>query len=113
MEAEKLDYVKLGKRVRQQRKLAELTQEQLAERAGISLPFLGHIERGTRKASLDTLVRLANALEVSADLLLQDSLAANRSEESAFSPAVSRILHDLATELARDSYLQKKPDPEP
>ena len=51
-----------------------LTQKEVAERAGISLPFYGHIERGTRKASLETTVDIANALGVSTDMLLQDSL---------------------------------------
>ena len=67
-------YEDLGKRVKQQRKLAQMTQEKLAEKAGISFAFVGHIERGTRKASLETLVKLANALKVSPDILLQDSL---------------------------------------
>ena len=67
-------YEDLGKRVKQQRKLAQMTQEKLAEKAGISFAFVGHIERGTRKASLETLVKLANALKVSPDTLLQDSL---------------------------------------
>ena len=67
-------YEDLGKRVKQQRKLAHLTQEKLAEKAGISFAFVGHIERGTRKASLETLVKLANALKVSPDVLLRDSL---------------------------------------
>ena len=67
-------YKGLGKRIRQQRIVAQMTQEKLAEEAGISLSFLGHIERGTRKASLDTLVRICNALKVSPQLLLQDSL---------------------------------------
>ncbi len=69
-----MPYQELGKRVRQQRMLAQMTQEKLAEKAGISLSFLGHIERGTRKASLDTLVKLCNALKVSPRVLLQDSL---------------------------------------
>ena len=69
-----MPYQELGKRVRQQRMLAQMTQEKLAEKAGISLSFLGHIERGTRKASLDTVIKLCNALQVSPSLLLQDSL---------------------------------------
>ena len=69
-----MDYIGLGRRIRMQRKLQGLTQKTLAERAGISLPFYGHIERGTRKASLETLVGIANALHVSLDMLLQDSL---------------------------------------
>ena len=67
-------YEDFGQRVRQQRIALQMTQEKLSERAGISLSFLGHIERGTRKASLDTVIRLCNALKVSPNLLLQDSL---------------------------------------
>lgn len=67
-------YEDFGKRVRQQRIMLQMTQEKLAECAGISLSFLGHIERGTRKASLDTVVRLCNALKISPSILLQDSL---------------------------------------
>lgn len=69
-----MPYQDLGRRIKQQRILAQMTQEKLAEKAGISLSFLGHIERGTRKASLDTLVKLCNALKVSPRVLLQDSL---------------------------------------
>ena len=67
-------YENLGRRIREQRKLARMTQEELAEKAEISHSFLGHIERGTRKASLDTLVKICNALKISPNLLLQDSL---------------------------------------
>ena len=48
--------------------------EDLAEKAGISCSFVGHIERGEKKASLETLIALCNALRVSPALLLQDSL---------------------------------------
>ena len=67
-------YEDFGRRVRQQRIALQMTQEKLSERAGISLSFLGHIERGTRKASLDTVIKLCNALQVSPSILLQDSL---------------------------------------
>ena len=70
----KMLYEDFGRRVRQQRIALQMTQEKLSERAGISLSFLGHIERGTRKASLDTVVKLCNALQVSPSILLQDSL---------------------------------------
>ena len=71
-----MDYVSLGAHIRRERVLRGWTQEHLAEKASISLSFLGHIERGTRKASLETLVTLANVLEVSMDRLLSDSLKA-------------------------------------
>lgn len=63
-------YQKIGRRIYEKRVRLHLTQGQLAEQAGISLSFLGHIERGTRKLSVDTLYRLAIALNCSADDLL-------------------------------------------
>lgn len=69
-----MNYADLGAKVRACRKKQKLTQEQLAEAAGISSSFMGHIERGTRIASLDTLVALCNALDVSPEYLLSASL---------------------------------------
>ena len=70
-----MDYKKLGMRVRQQRVLCQLTQEQLAEKAGVSNSFIGHIERGEKKASVETVVALCNAMSISPSVLLQDSLS--------------------------------------
>ena len=69
-----MDYLDLGKKIRQISRQQSLTQEQLAEMTGISASFLGHIERGTRIASIDTLVDLCNTLHVSPDYLLSASL---------------------------------------
>lgn len=69
-----MDYVDLGRRVRKQRVSFNWTQEQLAEKVGVSTSFVGHVERGSRKASLETLVSIANALDVSLDYLLSSSL---------------------------------------
>lgn len=65
-----MDYVLLGKRVRIRRTVLELTQEELAERIGVSTSFIGHIERGSRKLSVETLFDLCRALDVSADWLM-------------------------------------------
>lgn len=61
-----IDYRAIGMRIKRARKQAHMTQEQLAERAEISPSFLGHIERGSRIASVETIVRLSDAL--SADI---------------------------------------------
>lgn len=63
-------YVEIGRRIRELRRQQHMTQEQLAEKTGISLSFMGHIERGSRILSVDTLVKLTEALHCSADLLL-------------------------------------------
>ena len=65
----------MGARVRQMRELNGWTQGELAERVGVSGSFIGYIERGEKKASVDSVVALCNALEVSPSVLLQDSLS--------------------------------------
>ncbi|MDE7310203.1 MAG: helix-turn-helix domain-containing protein [Eubacterium sp.] len=65
-----LDYAKMGTRIRQLRKAKGWSQERLAKKCGISLNFMGHIERGTRKISMDTFVALCRELETDADALL-------------------------------------------
>ena len=51
-----------GKRVKQLRKQAGLSQEELAERAGISVDFVSLVERGINAPSFETLERLCEAL---------------------------------------------------
>ena len=65
-----MDYTAIGKEIRLKRLLCGLTQAQLAERSGISTAFVGHIERGTRVMSIETLYALCKALELSADRIL-------------------------------------------
>ena len=65
-----MDYVLLGKRVRISRTVLELTQEELADKIGVSTSFIGHIERGSRKLSVETLYALCKALDTSADFLM-------------------------------------------
>lgn len=51
-------------RVKQLRRAHRLTQEQLAERAGLSYKFIGEIERGTGNPSLETLEKLSEAFSI-------------------------------------------------
>jgi transcriptional regulator with XRE-family HTH domain len=53
-----------GERVRQLRLKKKLSQERLAELAGLHVTFVGAIERGKRNLSLVTIVKLAKALKV-------------------------------------------------
>ena len=61
--------VSLGEFIASQRRSAELSLRQLAERAGISNPYISQIERGLRKPSAEVLQSLAGALSVSASTL--------------------------------------------
>lgn len=63
----------VGGNVRRQRRIAGLTQEQLAFEADIDLTYVGGIERGRRNPSLLVIVRIADALKVKPDSLLKIS----------------------------------------
>lgn len=65
-----MNYALMGQKIKLNRKKDGYTQDQLAELVGISASFMGHIERGTRVMSLDTLWRLCVVLNMSADVLL-------------------------------------------
>lgn len=69
-----INYSEIGARIRQQREHAGLTQEQLGEACDLSASFIGHIERGSRKLSVESLYKLASILDVSADYLLFDRM---------------------------------------
>ena len=67
-----MDYTAIGKRIRAQRLKLNLSQEELAEMAGISTVHMSHIETANTKLSLPVLVDLACALGVRTDDLIFD-----------------------------------------
>jgi transcriptional regulator with XRE-family HTH domain len=59
----------IGSFIRSQREAAQVSVRQLAEKAGVSNPYLSQIERGLRRPSADVLNQIAKALRVSAEVL--------------------------------------------
>lgn len=97
------------------RKAHRLSQEELAERADISVTHMSHIETGNTKLSLQVLVDIAQALEVRTDDLLNESNtdSANTALEEISSvlesctASQSKVIVDLvkAAKLSMDKYL--------
>ncbi len=73
-----LDYIAIGKRIKIARIRADLSQEKLAEMVSLSTSHMSNIETGTTKLSLPALVNIANALSVSVDDLLCDSIVRSK-----------------------------------
>jgi len=69
-----LNYKLIGERLRSVRLKKKFTQEYVAEKSGISAQHCSGIECGNAKVSLPALVRLCNALDVSTDDILMDSI---------------------------------------
>lgn len=111
-----MDYYSIGQRIRKIRKARGLTQEQLAEKVGISKTHMSHIETGNTKLSLSTFISLAEVLEVSTDEFIHDnnSLARNLSINNIISLLDNsstlqiKIIEDIvkASKNALDLYLK-------
>lgn len=67
-----MDQKAIGKRIKSAREKKGMTQEQLAELVNLSPMHVSVIERGNKLPRLETLINIANILDVSADVLLQD-----------------------------------------
>ena len=91
-----MDYVGIGKRIRAQRLKLELSQEELAEMAGISLVHMSHIETANTKLSLPVLVDIACALGVRTDDLIFDKDTMGKDE----------LLEEISLELENCSKAQ-------
>ena len=114
-----LDYKAIGKRIKIARIKADMKQEHLAEKSGLSPTHVSNVETGTTKVSLSAIVSLANALGVTADDLLCDSVVHARVQ---FERDIAELLEDcdpyeirmvkdmteaLIATLRRDAHLRQ------
>ena len=69
-----MDYRSIGSNIRRIRTQNKLRQEDVAERANLSVNYVGAVERGERLPSLETFITILNAIGASADVVLSDVL---------------------------------------
>lgn len=93
-----LDFEVVGKRVQKLRKSKHISQELLAEMAGLSLSYVSYIERGVKCMSVETLIKIANSLEATPDYILADSL---KNHKTITSNEFAEILGDCSNFEAR------------
>lgn len=82
----------IGRRIAKRRKELNLTQEEAAERAELSLQFLACVERGIKGLGSESIVKLSRALDTSADYLLTGAMTG---EESGY---IQRLLTPMNEE---------------
>ena len=71
MSKENINALTVGFNLRKFRERMGISQEELADRCGLHRTYVGSVERGERNISLDNIVRLANALNISPGQLLE------------------------------------------
>ena len=72
-----INYSLIGNRIKAARKAKGLSQSELSELIDKSVGYMSYIETGSKKPSLETLIQIANALDVTIDELLSDNLVAS------------------------------------
>lgn len=69
-----INYQKLGWRIKKSRENMGLSQESFAEKVDLSVTHVSNIENGNSKVSLNSIMAIANTLNVTVDYLLRDSI---------------------------------------
>jgi len=88
----------LSKNIKLLRSKRSLSQEELAEKANISIPFLSNIERSNKWPYPDTLVKIANALGVEVYVLFQENAPPTPDNVQ---DIISQFKNDLAVSLRK------------
>lgn len=64
--------LQFGKNVKEYRRAQQMSQEQLAESAGVHRTYIGMIERAEKNITLLNIAKIANALKISPSVLLKN-----------------------------------------
>ncbi len=96
-----MDYNLIGSRIKQRRREAMLTQENLAEKLSVSVGYVSQIERGITKVNLDTLSTLADLLHCSVADLICD---ASPVQKEFLYPEMNRLFHELTSNQRKLLY---------
>ena len=73
-----LIYLKAGRKIKQLRINAGLTQSQLAEKLDCSYNYISYVERGKKRATVDFYISAANFFQVALDEIFKDSIEIDR-----------------------------------
>lgn len=90
----KLDYQVIAKRVKAARKAAQITQAELAEKINISTNAVAKLETNLMNVSLQTLINIANALDIDVNYLLSDS--ANIGQDTSTDVFLENLIRTLS-----------------
>ena len=96
----------IGARIKNKRKEKQMTQERLAELMDVSLQMISNLEQGKKAIRPENIIKLCNALDVSADYILRGQYSDFESGEiygkiKRLSSERQRIIEDLIDELLK------------
>jgi len=84
----------VGERIRAYRKRSGLTQEELAEKSELHHTYIGQLERGEKNATLETVEKIARALDLPFEVLFEAIISGDTDN------AIAKEAYDLITSLS-------------
>lgn len=98
-------YLDIGERIRFIRSINNLSLEKMASKIGISPQYLGNIERGEKKLSIDILIKISNALKINLYDLIGPSIFKNpRPYKHIYLSRLEDILYKLSIKKLEKIY---------
>lgn len=106
MTDEEINLMEIGKRITERRKKLGMTQEMLAEKGDLTPQFVSYAESGKRAMRPENVIKLAKALEVSADYLLTGDIVDKdllilSDKMRKLSPEMLRIVESIIDECVK------------
>ena len=106
MTDEEINLLEIGKRITERRKKLGMTQETMAEKGDLTPQFVSYAESGKRAMRPENVIKLAKALEVSADYLLTGDIVDKdmlilSDKLRTLSPEMLRIVENIIDECRK------------
>lgn len=106
MTADEINLIEIGKRITERRKKLGMTQETMAEKGDLTPQFVSYAESGKRAMRPENVIKLAKALEVSADYLLTGDIVDKdmlilSDKLRTLSPEMLRIVENIIDECRK------------
>ena len=96
-----VNHRQIGYRIKEVREQNHISQAQLAEMTDLSISYISHIENAKRKASLESIIRIVNALGITVDELLA---GVQMNNPAAYPTDIYRIMEDCSENENRFIY---------
>lgn len=100
--------VQIGRRIKQAREGCDFTQEKLAELISVSVQYISDLERGKVGASVPTIIKLCNTLNVSSDFLLLGSSSNDTVDLESISHGLSGLSKEQSSIVFESIHLLRR-----
>jgi len=91
-----IDYIEIGKRIKQKRKEKNYTQSELGEKLNISTVYISNIENGKEEISLNRLGELASVLDTNIEFFITGTLIDSESYNYLKLNELAKLINDIS-----------------